>query len=175
MSPPRLTATRSAPTAAGSQRRLVARSACWPYVKTCSCSSSSRCCSSPWSNSACWTASASRYGTRPSQRTRRGRLLFPVPSISELGGPVPGLDDLLDPLEEAGGVGAVEGAVVPAHRQVADRMDRDRFGSVGSVGHYRLAHDGVGGDDPDLRLIDDRHRQHGARRPVVGDRERAAL
>ena len=38
----------------------------------------------------------------------------------------PGLEDLLDLLEEAGGVGAVEGAVVPAHRQVADRMDGDR-------------------------------------------------
>ena len=90
------------------------------------CSSSSRCCSRPWSNSACWTASASRYGTRPSHRTRTVKW-------SQLGGPVPRLEDLLDLLQEAGCVGAVEGAMVPAHRQVADGMDGDRFAAVGGV------------------------------------------
>ena len=45
----------------------------------------------------------------------------------------------------------------------------------GVLDHHRPAHDGVGRDDRDLRLVDDRHRQHRAGRSVVGDRERAAL
>ena len=76
--------------------------------------------------------------------------------------------------EEAGGVGAVERAVVPGHREVADRVDDDRLGAVGQRGDDRLAHDRVGRQDRDLRLVDDREREHRTGRPVVRDRERAA-
>ena len=57
-----------------------------------------------------------RSGRGPSHRTRA--------SISQLGCPVPGLEDLLDLGQERGGVGAVEGAVVERQREDADGMDR---------------------------------------------------
>ena len=71
-------------------------------------------------------ASASRYGTRPSQRTRSGARRRHSSADQSLVSRI-----CLDPLEEAGRVGAVEGPVVPAHRQVADRMDGDRLAAVG--------------------------------------------
>ena len=59
--------------------------------------------------------------------------------------------------EERSGVGTVEGPVVPAHRQVADRVDGDGLAAVGSSAHDRPALDAVGREDRDLRLVDDRH------------------
>ena len=44
---------------------------------------------------------------------------------SKGGRPVVRLEELLDPSEESSSIGAVEGTMVPAHRQVADRMDHD--------------------------------------------------
>ena len=89
-------------------------------------------------------------------------------------GPVPRLQDLLDPLEEVGGVGAVERSVVPRHGEVADRMDGDRLAAVGAGHHDGLAVDRVRRQDRHLRLVDDRHRQHRSRRAVVRDGERPA-
>ena len=55
-----------------------------------------------------------------------------------------------------------------------DVVDRDRVVAVGALDHDRLLADAVGGQDRDLRLVDDRQRQRGAERAHVRDRERAA-
>ncbi len=65
-----------------------------------------------------------RHAAEPSDPERRGRW-------SQLCGPVLRLEDLLDPLEEAGRVGTVERPVVPAHGEVADRVDGDGLAAVG--------------------------------------------
>ena len=79
-------------------------------------------------------------------------------TLSELGIPVVGLEDLRDRGEERGGVGAVEGAVVPRQREVADRVDGDRLVAVGVGDHHRPPLHAVGREDRDLRLVDDRQR-----------------
>ena len=156
-------------------------------MNTCGCSSSSRCCSRRPAEQRLLHRQRLAVGHRPNQRTRSGDVHRADPArrhggtcrnrFSDAHSSVDqsfGLEDLLDPDEEAGGVGAVERAVVPRHRQVADRVDDDRLGAVGQRGDDRLADDGVGRQDRHLRLVDDRERQHRAGRAVVGDRERAA-
>ena len=53
-------------------------------------------------------------------------------------------------------------------------MDGDRLVAVVVGDHDGLAGDAVGGEDRDLRLVDDREHQKRAERARVGQRERAA-
>ena len=78
MSPPRLTDTKSAPTATGSHFKFFSRSAEGPYVNTCGCSSKRSRLSLPWRNMDSCMASASAYGTEPNQRTCRSDEVFIV-------------------------------------------------------------------------------------------------
>ena len=81
---------------------------------------------------------------------------------------------LLDRAEEAGGVGAVDDAVVVGQRQVHHRPDGDRLAEVGVVDHDRPLDDRAGAEDADLRLVDDRGVEQGAAAAGVGEREGAA-
>src|SRR3954453_11161216 len=129
-----------------------------PSVYTWGCSSSSRWSSSDCENSPCWSAYASRYATRPNHRTWSGRLPAGW-SVLQLGDPVTGFEVVLDLGEEGGGVGAVEGPVVPRQGEVADGVDGDRLAAVGLGDDDRAALHAIGGQDRHLRLVDDRHRQ----------------
>src|SRR5215210_395982 len=94
--------------------------------------------------------------------------------MSELGGPVAGLEGLLDLDQETGRIRAIERPVIPRHREIADWVDGDAFAAVRGAHDHRLACDRVGREDCDLWLVDDGHRQDAACRAVVRDREGAA-
>ena len=86
-------------------------------------------------------------------------------AASEIGGPVPPFEGLLDLPQERRRVGAVEGAVVERLGQDADRMDGDAVAvRDGLVRHC------VGGKDGHLRRIDDRRREQGAEASRVRQR-----
>src|SRR4051794_20784547 len=59
------------------------------------------------------------------------------PATSQLGFPVPGLEDLLDAGQERRRVGAVDGAVVPCQRQIAHRVHDDGVAAVGQLNDNR--------------------------------------
>ena len=77
-------------------------------------------------------------------------------------------------VQERRRVCTVEGAVVPRQCEMADVVDGDRVLAVGTLDHDGLLADAVGGEDRDLRLVDDRQRQLGAERTHVRDGEGAA-
>src|SRR5688572_22485365 len=83
-------------------------------------------------------------------------------------------EPLLDRRQEAGGIGAVDDAVVVGQREEAHRAHGDRLAEVGVVDHDRSLDDGAGAEDRDLRLVDDRGVEERAATTRVGDRERAA-
>src|SRR5579859_5491102 len=88
--------------------------------------------------------------------------------------PVARLEDLLELAEERRRVGAVEGAVVEALADLADRAHRDRIAARALDHDGPLAHR-IGRQDRDLRDVDDGRREHGAEGAVVRDRVGAAL
>src|SRR5256885_1896162 len=115
---------------------------------------------------------ASAYGTRPGGwRSQAGCIGSGLPrGEPDLGPEVPGLQVLLDALEELRGGGAVDDPVVPRHRQIDHVPDGD-----GVVDHHRALLDGVECQDRALRRVDDRHADDRAERAGVGDGERPAL
>ena len=88
--------------------------------------------------------------------------------------PIARFDDLLDLLQEGRRIGAVESAMVERLRQNADRPRDDRVAVFGLHDDGPLAY-GVGGEDRDLRRIDERRGEQRAERAVVGDRIGAAF
>ena len=75
--------------------------------------------------------------------------------------------------QEAGGVGAVDDAVVVGQGQVDHRADRDRLAAVGVGDDDRALDDRAGAEDRDLRLVDDRGVEQRAAAAGVGQREGA--
>ena len=75
--------------------------------------------------------------------------------------------------KETRGVRAIDGAVVERERQHSDRVDGNGFKSViGRDDHRRSGH-GVGRENGDLGLVDDRPRQQRPVRTGIGDGEGA--
>ena len=76
----------------------------------------------------CWTVLGANHLVRARTLLRKtgwGAQSAPSGHRLEFGGPVSGFERALDRHEEPGGVGAVEGTVIPTHCQVAHRMDGD--------------------------------------------------
>ena len=118
------------PTAAGSTSTW-AGSACTPRVNTCGCSSSRRWSSRPRSCNAALQGVRVGVGD-PAEPANPEHVLRPTPAGSELGGPVVGGEDLGDPRHEGGGVGPVDGPVVPRQAQQPEGVDGDGLGAVGA-------------------------------------------
>src|SRR5215218_2830069 len=85
-----------------------------------------------------------------------------------------GLEPFAHRGEEAGGVGAVNDAVVVGQRQVDHRADRDDLAEVGVLDDDRPLHHRADTEDRHLRLVDDRGVEQRAPAAGVGQREGAA-
>src|SRR3954454_10439609 len=84
------------------------------------------------------------------------------------------LEALLDGDEEAGGVRAVDDAVVVGQREVDHRPDRDRLAAVGVRDDDWPLDDAACSEDRHLRLVDDRRVEERAAAAGVRQRERPA-
>src|SRR4051812_18742737 len=86
---------------------------------------------------------------------------------AELGGEVAFLEAFLHRHQEAGGVGAVDDAVVVRQREVDHRADRDDLAELRVLDDDRALHHAAGAEDADLRLVDDRRVEQRAARSRV--------
>ena len=117
----------------------------------------------------------SRRGRPSACRVRRRRLRRGHDVASgDLGPPISRLEDVLHAGEERRGVRPIIRAVVERHRDVAHRVDGDAVVALGCRDGDRSHRHAIGGDDPHLRLVDDRSGQQRSVAARVRDRERAA-